>query len=160
MKNMHLSEYFWNKECIFNKFRHSLSIAMCLLLPSSMVYAENLQDLKIEINKKNLKLSQLIKTVENQTDYLFVSNKSIDLNMTVSLQNGKGSVKEILNDALEELGLSYRIEGVNIILIQNKQTNSTGNKKISGTVVDRKGEAAYSGGYPFSISGDIRSVPS
>lgn len=86
MKNMHLSEYFWNKECVFNKFRHSLSIAMCLLLPSSMVYAENLQDLRIEINKKNLKLSQLIKTVENQTDYLFVSNKSIDLNMTVSLQ--------------------------------------------------------------------------
>lgn len=158
MKNMHLSEYFWNKECVFNKFRHSLSIAMCLLLPSSMVYAENLQDLRIEINKKNLKLSQLIKTVENQTDYLFVSNKSIDLNMTVSLQNGKGSVKEVLNDALEELGLTYRIEGVNIILIQNKQTNSTGNKKISGTVVDRKGEAIIGANVVVKGNGGIGTI--
>ena len=124
MKDIDFSEYFFKKECFFNRFRHSFSIAMCFLLPSHMVYAESLQDFRIEINKKNLKLSQLIKTVENQTDYLFVSNNSIDLNKTVSLQNDKGSVKEILNDALEELGLTYRMEGINIILIPNKRKHS------------------------------------
>ena len=158
MKDIDFSEYFFKKECFFNRFRHSFSIAMCFLLPSHMVYAESLQDFRIEINKKNLKLSQLIKTVENQTDYLFVSNNSIDLNKTVSLQNDKGSVKDILNDALEELGLTYRMEGINIILIPNKQTESTDHQKINGTVVDRNGESIIGANVVVKGNGSIGTI--
>lgn len=159
MKNNHSIEYFLKKECIFSKFRHSFSIVMCVLLSSSsMAYAESLQDRKIEVNKKNLKLSQFIKTVEDQTDYLFVSNNSIDLNKTVSLQNGKGSVKEVLTDALDELGLTYRMEGVNIILVPKQQTKSAGQKKITGTVVDRNGESIIGANVVVKGNGSIGTI--
>lgn len=145
MKKIFLPTFFYTKRCEKQGVSRFLRLSVCALLTSSMAFAGNMpeQSIKISLSKNNIKLSQFIKEVESQTDYLFVSNRSIDLNKTISVQKGNASVKELLQDALDELGLTYRMEGVNIILVkidQPQQNGSATSKKASGIVVDKDGE--------------------
>lgn len=79
----------------------------------------------------------------------------------------KTSEYVFLNTIIKELGFSeaqYKIICVggnsNLIKAANKFKENTieGGKNL--IIFDADTPAAYSGGYPFSISGDIRSVPS
>ena len=69
-----------------------------LLLCSAFAFANpaNSQNAKVSLNKQQAHLSEVLEAIESQTDYLFISNRNIDLKQNVSLNVSYVSVREVL----------------------------------------------------------------
>ena len=120
--------------------------ASFLLLCSCFVFAghANSQNAKVSLNKNRVQLQEVLDEIESQTDYLFISNRDLDLTQKVSVRVKDKSVQEVLEKVLENAGLTFTMEGVNIILskegtpvIAEVQQQR---KKITGTIIDQNGE--------------------
>ncbi|MEG1905337.1 MAG: SusC/RagA family TonB-linked outer membrane protein [Bacteroidales bacterium] len=99
----------------------------------------------MNINKNQVQLKEVLDEIESQTDYLFISNRNINLKQKVSVQAENKPVREVLNNIFNMTDLSFTVEGVNIVLSQKTKatTASTPQQQthtISGIVVDSKGE--------------------
>lgn len=122
----------------------SLFLCSCFAF-SSQVSSQNA---KVSLNRNQVQLKEVLNDIESQTEYLFVSNRNIDLTRRVSVSANKKSVRDVLNKVLDNTGLSFKVEGVNIILSERKEAdNAEGKeafqqdqKKITGTIVDQNGE--------------------
>ncbi|MBN8789402.1 MAG: STN domain-containing protein [Terrimonas sp.] len=78
-----------------------LSIAL-LLYCTVQVHAESFAQ-KITINKKNVKLTDVFKSIEQQSDYLFFYNRALIKNagtLNIKLQNA--TIEEALEACLKE----------------------------------------------------------
>ena len=107
----------------------------------------NSQNVKVTLSTNSLTIRQLISQIERQTNYLFVYNSDkINLDRSIKVNDRKASLGQILNDAFDNEGIAYRIEGSNIILVKkNMEVLSTTNVQqqknvVKGRVVDEKGE--------------------
>lgn len=130
----------WNHH-IFRVMR----ISTCLLiLFTCFAFAENAdsQNARVNLNMRQVVLKQVLEEIEQQTDYLFISNREIDLEQRVSVKVSNKPVREVLDNLLENTDLSYALEGVNIILSPNIIPHAPQQEKrsVSGTVVDHLGE--------------------
>ena len=97
---------------------------------------------QVNLNLKNATVKELFKEIEKQTSYRF-SYRDIEINnkggITISGQ-GK-EVKEVLTNELAKQELSYTVSGNKIIVsTAKKEAVSTKEKKITGKVIDTKGE--------------------
>lgn len=101
------------------------------------------QNEKVSLNKIQVQLEDVLSEIEDQTNYLFISNRELDLTQKVSVHAANESVQEVLNEVLKDTGLTFSVEGVNIILTQ-KEVNvliaQQQVKNISGKIVDQNGE--------------------
>ena len=96
------------------------------------------------MNKGTATLSDIIRQIEKQTDYLFIYNEhEVNLNKQIAVSTRETTVAEILNRVLQGTGFSYTMEGNHIILVKNmeKMRNVTSGRRITGTVKDDSGEA-------------------
>jgi TonB-linked SusC/RagA family outer membrane protein len=107
----------------------------------------NSQNVKVTLSTNSLTIRQLISQIERQTNYLFVYNSDkINLDKSIKVNDRRASLGQILNDAFDNEGIAYRIEGSNIILVKkNMEVLSTTNVQqqknvVKGRVVDEKGE--------------------
>lgn len=147
MKKLFLSESLQEKDsgrkqiCRVMKLTTSL-----LLLCSCFAFAShaNSQNAKVSLNKTKVQLEEILDEIEEQTDYLFISNRHIDLTRKVSVRVKDKSVQAVLDEVLKNTGLVFTVEGVNIILSQDEKPNEVvlqqNKRKVSGKVVDRNGE--------------------
>ncbi|MDR0394202.1 MAG: STN domain-containing protein, partial [Tannerella sp.] len=89
-----------------------------LLMITGFAFAENVnsQNARVNLNKRNVVLKEVLEEIENQTDYLFVSNRDINLEQNVSIRVRNKPVNDVLNRLFENTDLSYAMEGINIIL--------------------------------------------
>lgn len=116
-----------------------------LLLCSCFAFANHAysQNEKVSLNKIQVQLEDVLSEIEDQTNYLFISNRELDLTQKVSVHAANESVQEVLNEVLKDTGLTFSVEGVNIILTQ-KEVNvliaQQQVKNISGKIVDQNGE--------------------
>ncbi len=116
-----------------------------LLLCSAFAFANpaSSQNAKVSLNKQQAHLSEVLEAIESQTDYLFISNRNIDLKQNVSVNVSDVSVREVLETILKNTGLTFKLEGVNIILSKRDEDASSlvtqQDRKITGTVVDQTG---------------------
>jgi TonB-linked SusC/RagA family outer membrane protein len=116
-----------------------------LLLCSAFAFANpaNSQNAKVSLNKQQAHLSEVLEAIESQTDYLFISNRNIDLKQNVSVNVSDVSVREVLETILKNTGLTFKLEGVNIVLSKRDEDASAQaaqqDRKITGTVVDQTG---------------------
>lgn len=97
---------------------------------------------QINLNLKNATVKELFREVEKQTPYRF-SYRDIEINekgnINVSVQ-GK-ELKEVLTDELAKQQLGYVVSGNKIIVSPvKKATVSTKEKKVTGKVIDEKGD--------------------
>ena len=102
------------------------------------------QNQKVTMNKGTATLSDIIRQIEKQTDYLFIYNEhEIALDKQIAVSTRETTVAEILNRVLQGTGFSYTMEGNHIILVKSmeKMKNVTLGRKITGTVKDDLGEA-------------------
>ena len=102
------------------------------------------QNQKVTMNKGTATLSDIIRQIEKQTDYLFIYNEhEIALDKRIAVSTRETTVAEILNRVLQGTGFSYTMEGNHIILVKSmeKMKNVTLGRKITGTVKDDLGEA-------------------
>lgn len=97
---------------------------------------------QVNLNLKNATVKELFREIEKQTSYRF-SYRDIEINnkggITISGQ-GK-ELKEVLTNELAKQQLSYTVSGNKIIVSPlNKEGVSTKEKKVTGRVLDTKGE--------------------
>ena len=97
---------------------------------------------QVNLNLKNATVKELFSAIEKQTNYRF-SYRDAEVNskngITISAK-GK-ELKSVLTDELSKQGLSYTVSGNKIIISPIKQTTaSTKENKVTGKVIDSKGE--------------------
>lgn len=119
-----------------------------LLFCSCLAFAGNVhsQNSKVSINRNQVQLKEVLDDIESQTEYLFVSNRDIDLSTRVSVRAKNEPVSKVLNELLKDTGLTYAQEGVNIILSRTEAKaeaprQSDNKRTINGKVTDENGEA-------------------
>ena len=146
MKKLFLSESLQEKDSGRKQICRVMRLtASFLLLCSCFVFAGNAnsQNAKVSLNKNRVQLQEVLDEIESQTDYLFVSNRNIDLTREVSVRVKNKPVQGVLDEVLKNTGLTYTLEGVNIILSEKEVTfvNVVQQKKtVTGTVTDQNGE--------------------
>jgi TonB-linked SusC/RagA family outer membrane protein len=118
-----------------------------LLLFTGFAFADNVksQNARVNLNRHNAMLKDVLEEIESQTDYLFVSNREVNLAQNVSIRAKNKPVREVLNRLFDDTDLSYAMEGINIILskrndAENEFAVAQQKRTITGTVVDNYGE--------------------
>ena len=101
MKNYFLPESFKEKDSGWNQIRRVMKLTTCsLLLCSCFAFASNVnsQNARVNLNKRQAQLEEVLNEIESQTDYLFVSNRNIDLPRKVSVRVKDKPVWEVLDN--------------------------------------------------------------
>lgn len=121
------------------KFSIKLLSVLCILLTNlSVVFANGSQ--KVHISESKLSVSELIKKIESQTDYMFVYNESnINLAKVVTISKDDQSVNELLSSAFAKTDVQYEIEGNNIVF-SKIALDPVKKINITGKIVDSKGQ--------------------
>lgn len=138
MKNYLSKDYFDFTKQLIRKMR---TTCLVTLVFASSLFASNVnsQVAKVSIAVKNAYIIEVIRAIENQTDYLFVYDKNeIDLTLRVDLVAENKSVAAVLNGVFSNTNVVYAMEGNNIMLMQ--KSNSQQQKSVSGKVTDSSGE--------------------
>ncbi len=120
------------------------TLALCL----SMSVATFGQNQVIHLPQTKASVSSIIKAIEKQTQMsVDFSQKSINLNKTISLKSKTQTLGELMNQILKGGGdLTYKIVDRHIIIVkqgsarQNAQPAGNGKHKITGRVLDNNGE--------------------
>lgn len=146
MKKLFLSESLCEKDSEIKSICRIMKLTTSfLLLCSCFAFANhaNSQNAKVNLNKHDAQLEELLDDIENQTEYLFLSNRNIDLSQKVTIRAKNKSVQDVLETILKNTGLTFTVEGVNIILSENNKPEANAKqqhtKKVTGTVVDQHG---------------------
>lgn len=120
-----------------------ISIALLIVVFNSAMASSYAQVIKFSINTKNTKIADVLRQVENQSEFtFFYYDNQINVNEKVDVNVKNGSIEEILSQIFGKANYSYKIVNKQIVLTKISQTTSTQqqNRKISGIVVDTKGE--------------------
>jgi TonB-linked SusC/RagA family outer membrane protein len=152
MKRNYLSTGVRCKEAARYQIPRTMKITACLLLIACISFAGNVtsQNARVTLNKSRAPLAEILEEIEQQTDYLFVSNVEINLAEPASVKAKNKPVREVLNQLLEGTDMGYVSEGVNIILTRTSSASgsqspasgaaSQQQRRVSGTVTDAAGE--------------------
>ena len=123
--------------------KHHFKLRLALLSLCMLTFIEGYsQTGQVNLNLKNATVKELFREIEKQTSYRF-SYRDIEIDnkggITISGQ-GK-ELKEVLTNELAKQQLSYVVSGNKIIVsTAKKEAVSTKEKKITGKVIDTKGE--------------------
>lgn len=99
------------------------------------------QNAEIKISSNSLTIRQLIKEIEEQTDYLVVfRDQDIDVNEVISFPANSAKVSELLDNLARNSDVGYRFENDYITLIHEPVKATQDKKKIAGTVHDVNGD--------------------
>ena len=112
--------------------------AVCLLLFLSISFAAYSQ---ITVNLKNLSLRASLKKIEQVSSYKFFYNENLpELDRKVSLNVKNATVEQVMNQLLNGMELTYKQEKDNVLVLLRKSSEKQETKKVTGIVVDEKGE--------------------
>lgn len=106
----------------------------------SLAYATGTyaQNAKISIRLQNKTVKEVLKEIENQTDFnFFFNNKHIDVNRQVSVSADGGNVSDILDEIFRGTGVTYSVSDKTIVLSATPQ--QSGKVQVKGTVTDTEG---------------------
>lgn len=123
------------------KGKRLLRIVFMLAFIVNSLYSIEVQAQKsstIDINVQDVTLKNVIDRIERQTNYLFVYNPTeVDLTQKVTLNLRERPVAEALNAVFNGTGITYHIEGNNVMLMQpSTMAAQVDKKRITGTITD------------------------
>lgn len=102
---------------------------------------------KVSLSAKDASFLEVLYSIEEQTDYLFVYDKSdVDLNEKVSIHARNKAVAEVLSAIFKNSDIVYAMEGNNIMLMKGDRINPTipsmqqTGKTITGIITEANGE--------------------
>ena len=117
---------------IFLTMKISLLLMFSIILhASASVYS---QDTKIDLSVNQTKVKDVLKLIENKTNYRFFFNydlKELDKEMTMSTKNK--TIAQVLNTMFGESNISYKVFENNVVVIAPK--DNLQQYKLSGTIV-------------------------
>lgn len=116
-----------------------LALLFCFSIPVSADKTSP-QEIHLTGTKQVKSLKDLIQQIEGSSSYRFSYVKGLIDNISVHINEKKGAIEEILNEALDGTGLTYVIKSNDIILVKTTpqpkmQANPT-LKIVKGTVLD------------------------
>lgn len=99
------------------------------------------QNTKLSIAKDHAQLGDIIEEIEQQSNYLFVYTKEVDMKQEYSVNASDFTIKETLNKLFAGTNINYDIEGSYVVLSKGKidlfeSITQQNMKRISGTVID------------------------
>lgn len=104
---------------------------LLLIFTFSFIYL-SAQEEQVSITGKQLTIGQILKQIENQTNYTFAYSKSkFDTSKIVTISKNKSSLKSILTQVLAGTNYEYVVNNNHIVLIPAKVSQPVGDKKIS-----------------------------
>lgn len=115
---------------------------------SLMVFAQNV---RVTINKQNVRLEVVMNEIEKQTNHLFMYGKEINTNLTVTIKAEKQPLYLVLNSIFKDKDISYTLEG-NHIILSKKKIENTGKSGVSITFDQKKritGKVTGASGQPI-----------
>ena len=136
--------YFYCKQLLLKKYQKLINI-MRLSILLSIVFAWNVsanvfsQIVHFEKTDQEISIKDVLKAIENQTEYTFFYNDAfLDLNRSVKVNRQEIEVGALLNDILKDTELTYREQSDKFIVITPKSLMQ--GIIITGTVTDENGE--------------------
>jgi len=104
------------------------------------------QQTKISLDMRNVRVEDVIDKIEKNSEFLFMYNRNlIDVDRKVDIQVEEKSIIQILDKIFENTGITYSINGRQILLINNslhpelENLNAQQQKSVSGKVTDSSG---------------------
>ena len=76
----------------------------------------NSQNIRVTIKRSNVELRDVLNNIEEQTDYLFVYDKYVDVNHKVSVNSDKRPLEEVLGELFAKTDIKYAVDGTYIVL--------------------------------------------
>lgn len=126
--------------------RISVILAFCVVVCAFANNASS-QNASVTILKQNTTIGEVLNLIEEQTDYLFLYNKSnVDISTQVNITTNKQEIEAVLDNIFKNSNISYTIEGKHIVLttkIMAAKANSSlqqQKRTITGVVKDDLGE--------------------
>ncbi|MCW0481315.1 TonB-dependent receptor [Gaoshiqia sediminis] len=119
----------------------------CLIVLLGVIHSfagkSQAQNTNISMNVKNASVETVLQSIEEQTDFYFLYSRSmVDVSRKVDVQVTNIKIEELLNDLFEDTGISYVIEGRQIILSGGSAANLQSAQQqisVSGKVTDSSG---------------------
>ncbi len=109
---------------------------------------------------ENVPMSRIMKEIEKQTRYLFISKGAIDTDRKLSLDLTDRTIREVLDQMVKGSSIQYDFEEAYIILSEKPQAASA---RIAGRVLDAagrrwSGHRSSCGGTTVGVSTDTGAV--
>lgn len=115
------------------------NVLICLLLLLSGSFSGWAQQNKrLTVQIQNGTILDCIKSIEGQTDCTFLFSNSIGVDKKVNINCVNQTLDQVLTAVFSLNGIAYDIQGNQITLRKEGQTN--GSRKIHGRITDRNGE--------------------
>lgn len=97
------------------------------------------QSAKLTMNLRNTTVVDVLRAIENQSEFYFVYDKdAVNLDRKVDVEVKNASINEILSDIFRDTEVSFKVTNRHIILSTLQLTQSA-KQKISGKVTDSSG---------------------
>lgn len=106
------------------------------------------QQQEVRFSQKTMTLQEIFEQIEEQTPLSvdYNSSRVTDAARQRRVNVEKGSVRQVLDNALKGTGLSYRIEGDHVVIFQQQQAKKEGRqRKVKGVVLDAAGQPIIGG---------------
>ncbi len=123
-----------------------LNVLLLFSIFSCGIYAAGVpRGVTIKLSNANVK--EFFTKVEEQTGYSFIYERGIVDDKTVSIDTKDEVIESLLDRTLPKVGLAYAIQGLQVVVTENKKANKSSVAKASeenyifkGIVTDSKGE--------------------
>ncbi|MDB0717259.1 TonB-dependent receptor [Bacteroides xylanisolvens] len=118
-------------------------ILFLLLLIPVQIKAQ--QSELLTLNVKNVTLKQFVEAVQNQSGYSFLyKDNQVKVNRPITVSANKQSINVVLEQAFKGKGISWKVQGKQILLFPTKEEQPVAAKKshtVKGNVTTTTGEA-------------------
>ena len=114
-------------KCLFTLF-----FVVCASFYATRSYAQNTA---VTIRLSGVSMERVMNEIENQTNYLFLSNKDVDINSVVSVDVEARPLSEALAQMVRGTDVVYRFDGKYILLSKADRRPVT----VKGVVTDADG---------------------
>ncbi len=108
------------------------------LLPVSL----QAQNSTVSLNVKNATVEEVLNAIESKTEYRFLYNKQIvDVNRKVTVNASKEEVRQVLTKVFEGSGITFSVDGKQIVLRKAEKVPVKQNTiRVTGVVTDFNGQ--------------------
>jgi len=127
----------------FKRIKLSLFMLFCIVFTSIAENASS-QNVKVTLPKQNVPISEILKDIEEQSDYLFVYNKhNVDVERAISINASEKTISNILDEVFKNTNITYVVENKHIVLTKGNNSGPSiaqqDSRPITGVVRDEKG---------------------
>jgi len=146
MKKKRCSHDYWSLNCqIFRKMKLTILLLLVGIITGWATETYS-QSSKLTLNFNNSKIENVLRQIEDQSEYRFFYNGKIDVDRLINLNFEQKSVSEVLSTIFSGTDVKYTISGRMIVLFNGDASNGSNvsesqqAKTVSGQVSNVNGE--------------------